>query len=329
MVALVIGSKIRYNRKNNALKEVGETVTIFATFFENARSLISTIGFFDILDIAIVALVIYGVLLRIRSSSAVRIASAIVLLLLVTWLTGAVKMRVLNYILTKILEIGFIALVIVFQPELRRALERLGTRSLLVLTNQHSTQRATAQVIARTVGACEIMARDRTGVLIVFERDIALDDYFKSGTLIDAEVTTELLRNLFFTKASLHDGAVIIRQDRIAAAGCVLPLTENTTISSDLGTRHRAAIGMSESSDAVVVVVSEETGIISVAVGGMLKRSLTPQTLQRILETELCRMQDELEEDSLIGKFRTWLLQREARKKNGNDGKEGDGYEEK
>ncbi|MEA4965707.1 MAG: diadenylate cyclase CdaA [Oscillospiraceae bacterium] len=290
--------------------------------------MISTVGFFDILDIAIVALIFYGVLLRIRSSSAIRIASAIVLLLLVTWLTGAVKMRVLNYILTRILEIGVIALVIVFQPELRRALERVGNRSLLVLTNRRNGQNATSQVIARTVAACEIMARERTGVLIVFEREIALDDYFKSGTVIDAEVSAELLRNLFFTKASLHDGAVIIRQDRIAAAGCVLPLTENTAISSDLGTRHRAAIGMSEASDAVVVVVSEETGTISAAVGGMLKRSLTPQTLRKILETELGHIQDEMEEDSLVEKMRAWLFRRDSAQKKTGDGNEGSGHEE-
>lgn len=271
------------------------------------RSLISSIGFFDVLDILIVAAILYTLLMRICSSSAVRIASAIAVLLLVTWLTGAVKMRVLNFILTNILEIGVIALVIVFQPELRRMLERLGSQSISMLTNQRNTMNATELSIARTVTACEIMARERTGVLIVFEREIALDDYFKSGTIIDAEVSTELLRNLFFTKASLHDGAVIIRRDRIAAAGCVLPLTESTSISSDLGTRHRAGIGMSEASDAVVVIVSEETGIISVAVGGMLKRGLTPETLQKLLRTELQSLIDDEEEDSIFEKVRRWL----------------------
>lgn len=255
--------------------------------------MISSIGFNDILDILIVALVFYALLLRIKSSSAVRIASAIVLLLLCTWLTDVVKMRALNFILTKILEIGAIALVIVFQPELRRFLERIGSKSMSVLSNQKGAVSATEQSIARTVTACEIMARERTGVLIVFEREIALDDYFKSGTIIDAEVSTELLRNLFFTKASLHDGAVIIRRDRIAAAGCVLPLTENTSISSDLGTRHRAGIGMSEASDAVVVIVSEETGTISVAISGMLKRHLAPQTLEKLLLNELAPQREE------------------------------------
>ena len=282
-------------------------MSTISSIFSGMRSLISSIGFFDVLDILIVAAILYTLLMRIRSSSAVRIASAIAVLLLVTWLTGAVKMRVLNFILTNILEIGVIALVIVFQPELRRMLERLGSQSISMLTNQRNTMNATELSIARTVTACEIMARERTGVLIVFEREIALDDYFKSGTIIDAEVSTELLRNLFFTKASLHDGAVIIRRDRIAAAGCVLPLTESTSISSDLGTRHRAGIGMSEASDAVVVIVSEETGIISVAVGGMLKRGLTPERLQKLLRTELQSLIDDEEEDSIFEKVRRWL----------------------
>ena len=143
------------------------------------------------------------------------------------------------------------------------------------------------RVISQTVHACEIMSKERTGVLIVFERDDTLEDYQKSGTLIDAQVSSELLRNIFFTKAALHDGAVLIREERIAAAGCVLPLTQNRNISSDLGTRHRAAIGMSEVSDALVVIVSEETGTISVAVGGMLKRHLAPQTLEKLLRNAL------------------------------------------
>ena len=274
-----------------------------------------TVGIFDILDILIVAFLIYGIITRIKTSSAARIASAIALLLGVTWLTSVVKMRTLHFILNKIIEIGFIALVIVFQPELRRALEHVGTRSLNVLTNQRGGMTATEQVIARTVNACEIMSRERTGVLIVFEREIALDEYFKSGTIIDAEVSTELLRNLFFTKASLHDGAVIIRNGRIAAAGCVLPLTESTAISSDLGTRHRAGIGMSEASDAVVVIVSEETGAISVAVGGMLKRSLSAQTLQKLLQAELGTQQDAQQDDTLLARLQRWLNAQKAKRK--------------
>ena len=146
--------------------------------------------------------------------------------------------------------------------------------------------------IEATVSACEIMSKERVGVLLIFERSVSLEEYFKTGTLIDAKVTEQLLRNLFFPKASLHDGAVIVRGGRIAAAGCVMPLSENTHLSSDLGTRHRAGIGTSEVSDAVVVIVSEETGTISVAIGGMLKRHLAPQTLEKLLSNEVMTNDD-------------------------------------
>jgi len=287
-------------------------VSTIATIFDNIRSIVESVGLFDIIDIVIVAMLIYAILSSIRSSSAMRIASAIVVLLLVTWFTGLVKMRVLNFILSNILEIGIIALVIVFQPELRRVLERVGTTSLTMLTNQKKDLNATEKTIDSTVAACGILSRERTGVLLVFERRLPLEDYFKSGTMIDAEISPELLRNLFFTNASLHDGAVIVRQDRIAAAGCVLPLTENTNISSDLGTRHRAGIGMSEHSDAVVVIVSEETGIISVAVGGMLKRGLTSDTLRKVLEMELMDHAEEKEDDSILNRLRNWATKKLA-----------------
>lgn len=172
-------------------------------------------------------------------------------------------------------------------------LEKLGSKNVREILSVKEEQREIDRVIEQTVQACETMAKERTGVLIVFERSIPLLEYQKSGTVVDACVSSELLRNLFFTKASLHDGAVIIRNDRIAAAGCVLPLTENHNISSDLGTRHRAGIGISEVSDAVVVIVSEETGTISVAISGMLKRHLAPQTLEKLLLNELAPQREE------------------------------------
>ena len=160
--------------------------------------------------------------------------------------------------------------------------------------------------------ACEIMARERVGVLLVFERQTSLDEYFKTGTLIDAKVTDQLLRNLFFKNSPLHDGAVIIRHGRVAAAGCVLPLSENTHLSSDLGTRHRAGIGMSEASDAVVVIVSEETGTISVAIGGMLKRHLAPQTLEKLLTNELLP-EDDGRKKNVVERVRAFLPRRKNR----------------
>ena len=173
------------------------------------------------------------------------------------------------------------------------AAQKLGGKSLREILSMKEQQREIDRVISQTVAACETMSKERTGVLIVFERSASTIDYQKTGTVLDAEVSSELLRNLFFTKAALHDGAVIIRNERIAAAGCVLPLTQNRNISSDLGTRHRAAIGMSEATDAVVVIVSEETGTMSVAIGGMLKRHLAPQTLEKLLLNELAPKTDE------------------------------------
>jgi len=164
-------------------------------------------------------------------------------------------------------------------------------------------------IITQTVMACETMSREKVGALIVFAREARLDEYFKTGTRINGQVSEQLIRNIFFPKAALHDGAMIIRDGRVMAAGCVLPLSESERISADLGTRHRAAVGMSEVSDAVVVVVSEETGAISVAVGGMLKRHLAPQTLERLLRNELCH--EEANEENLVVKLRQKLQKKE------------------
>ena len=256
-------------------------------FFKEFAALVPTIRIMDIVDILVVAFVIYKIILMLQTTSSARIAKSIVIILLLTALTSVLHMYLMNYLLDKILEIGLLALVIMFQPELRRILEKLGSKSFREILSTKQEQRNIDYVISETVKACEIMSRERTGVLIVFERTSSLEDYQKTGIVIDARGSSELLRNIFFTKASLHDGAVIIRNERIAAAGCVLPLTENRNISSDLGTRHRAGIGMSEVSDAVVVIVSEETGTISVAISGMLKRHLAPQTLEKLLLNEL------------------------------------------
>lgn len=262
-------------------------------FFKDFTAMLPTIKIMDIIDILVVACIIYAIITTIQTTGAARIAKSIVIILALTVVTQLLNMYLLNYLLDKILEIGLIALVIMFQPELRRMLEKLGGKSFRELISMKEEQREIDRVIAQIVSACEIMSKERTGVLIVFERTTSLMDYQKSGTVIDAQVSSELLRNIFFTKAALHDGAVIIRNERIAAAGCVLPLTQNRNISSDLGTRHRAAIGMSEVSDAVVVIVSEETGTISVAIGGLLKRHLKPETLEKLLINELMPQTEE------------------------------------
>lgn len=256
-------------------------------FFKDTASMLPTVKLMDIIDILLVAFVIYTIIVMIQTTGAARIAKSIIIILVLFLLTQILNMYLMHYLLEKILEIGLIALVVMFQPELRRMLEKLGGKNLREIVNMKEEQREIDRVISQTVAACETMSKSRTGALIVFERDDSTIDYQKSGTVLDAQVSSELLRNIFFTKASLHDGAVIIRNERIAAAGCVLPLTQNRNISSDLGTRHRAGIGMSESTDAVIVIVSEETGTISVAIGGMLKRHLAPQTLEKLLLNEL------------------------------------------
>ena len=262
-------------------------------FFKDLISMLPIIKVMDVVDILLVAYLIYKLFFMLRTTGAARILKSVVIILLMTALTQLLNMYLTNFILDRVVEIGLIVLVVIFQPELRRMLEKLGGKSFREILYTKEEKRDIDRVITQTVNACEIMSKERTGALIVFERTTSLMDYQKSGTVIDAIVSTELLRNIFFIKAALHDGAVIIRNERIAAAGCVLPLTENHNISSDLGTRHRAGIGMSEVSDALVVIVSEETGTISVAIGGMLKRHLAPQTLEKLLMTELAPKREE------------------------------------
>ena len=275
-------------------------MTAIRTFFQEFWNRIPQIGVNDIIDILIVAFLFYTVMRLIRSTSAARIARSILLLLVATGLTEIFKLYTLNWILSKILEIGVIALVIMFQPELRRMLERFGGRFFTNLISSGGAASPEQQAIEATVAACEIMSKEKVGALLIFERSMPLDEYFKTGTIVDAKVSDQLLRNLFFKNSPLHDGAVIVRGSRVAAAGCVMPLTENTHLPSDIGTRHRAGIGSSEVSDAVVV--SEETGTISVAIGGMLKRHLAPKTLEKLLVSELIS-----EPEQKNSTLKTWL----------------------
>ena len=244
----------------------------------------------DMIDIFLVAFLIYRVMLLVRTTASMRIFRGIVAVLAVAALTQILELRTLNFILGQILAVGLMAMVVLFQPELRRMMDHLGSSvSLSRFLSPEKTPDETAMVIHQTVKACEVMGRERVGALIVFARTHRLDEYFKTGTVIDGTVSDQLIRNIFFPKAALHDGAMIIRDGRIAAAGCVMPLSDSHRLSADLGTRHRAGVGTSEASDAVVVIVSEETGTISVAVGGMLKRHLAPQTLERLLRQELIK----------------------------------------
>lgn len=268
-----------------------------ASFFQDIGSLISTIGFADIVDILIVAYLIYKVIDLIRKTSSYNLARGLLVLLVALWLSGMFKLAMINYILRKAVDIGLIALVIIFQPELRKLLAKMGSRNFYGFFSAKAQDSSEIDAaITQTVLACEQMSKTKTGALILFERSMKLNDIMATGTSIDAEITAELLKNIFYPKAPLHDGAAVIRKSRIAAAGCVLPLTSNNNLSKDLGMRHRAGIGASEQSDALVVIVSEETGAISVAIEGMLKRNLDKQTFEKILRNEL--VQEEVKKNT-------------------------------
>ena len=261
-----------------------------SSIFSTGINYIRYIRIADIVDILLVAYLIYKAIWFVRKTNSHNLARGILLLLFVLLASYILRLNMINYILRKAMELGLIALVVLFQPELRRLLERFG-RSFS--DNRKVSSPVLETAIAQTVLACKDMSESRTGALILFERDFILSSIISSGTIINADVTAELLKNLFFNKAPLHDGAVIIRDGRIAAAGCVLPLTQNQNLSKELGMRHRAGIGMSEQSDAVVIIVSEETGAISLSIDGMLKRHLTPASLTKLLHQELITEEEE------------------------------------
>lgn len=239
----------------------------------------------DTVDIVVVTVIIYFVFRFLRDRRAGKLAAGVVLFLIVLVLSDLFSMRALNFLLKLITQAGLIALLIVFQPELRSALEKMGTGSIKNIKAMFSPASVKELMagIAEVCKAAETLSATKTGALIVFERETKLGDIIKTGTVMDAEISSMLVGNIFFDKAPLHDGAALVRGGRLYAAGCFLPLSQDPDIVKELGTRHRAAIGMSEVSDAVVVVVSEETGIISVARDGKLKRGLSGTDLQKLL----------------------------------------------
>ena len=251
-----------------------------AAFWAKLTMLVSTIRFSDIVDILSVAYLIYNVIMLIRKTNSYRLAQGVLLILIALWLSGVLKLTMFNRILQKTVELGLIALVIIFQPELRRLLERMGSKALPRFGAKPLETLGMDNVISQTIAACTQLSATKTGALIVFERSVTLDEQMRSGTTINSDVTAELLKNIFYPKAPLHDGAALIRDGRVCAAGCILPLTQNNAVSSELGTRHRAALGMSEQSDAIVVVVSEERGSISIAHDGILMQDISDGDLR-------------------------------------------------
>ena len=264
------------------------------TFIDVSQAVLTTIlGYLqlikitDVIDVAIVAYLLYKGITFLRKSSAAQVAKALGIILAILWISYQFNLSVINFALSKAMELGLLALVIVFQPEIRRFLEQMGSNDFRDFLGKDTPKNDLEQAISETAKAYRDLAKDRVGALMVFERKNALGSIIASGTQLNATVTSELLKNIFYPKAPLHDGAVVIRSGTVAGAGCVLPLSGNMNLSRDLGMRHRAGIGMSEKSDAVIAIVSEENGTISVAMDGRLRRHLSPETLEKILKNEL------------------------------------------
>lgn len=259
----------------------------------------SSFGLSTVVDLIIVSYLFYSVIYLIKDTRAVQLMKGIILLIVMLELSDILKLETTYYVLKNSMQVGLIAILIVFQPELRRALEqfgrgRFGALRLLHLDDGQAVKNTIA-AIDTVCEACEILSSKKTGALIVFERTTKIGDIVASGTIIDAEISTELILNIFFTNSPLHDGALVIRGTRLLGAGCFLPLTQNNDLNKDLGTRHRAAIGISENSDAIAVVVSEETGYISTANGGNITRGYNKNELKRELQRQLLEPENKKE----------------------------------
>jgi diadenylate cyclase len=274
------------------------------------RSLDGTLGYLsDIVDILIVSYIIYHLLKLLRGTRAVQLLKGITVLVVIWMISHVFHLSTLQWLIENLFSVGVIAVIIIFQPELRRALEQLGRGGFFGRSRQAEDQIA-ARVVAEVVKAVTHFSRNRIGALIVIERQTGLSDYAETGTELEAKLSSELLINIFLPNSPLHDGAVIIRDAQIMSAGCYLPLTENPFVSKELGTRHRAGIGLSEISDAVALIVSEETGQVSLAIQGILERNLTEEIL-------VSRLYEELKPPEKTGTafFRIWWEKERERNK--------------
>jgi len=281
-----------------------------SSFFLSIWRQILSMNVIDIIDILLLSVILYYAYKFIHDRRAGKLAVGLVLFIVVLVMSELLEMHAIKFILKNVVQVGILALIILFQPEIRSVLEEVG-RDPLKNLKSIGEQRDLTQINANIGEVCTAvfeMAEEKTGALIVIERDTKLGDVIKSGTVIDSNISSFLIRNIFFNKAPLHDGAMIIRDGRLYAAGCFLPLSTNGEIVKDLGTRHRAAIGMSENSDAAVICVSEETGVVSLALDGKLKRGYTVNMLKAELEKLLV-------DESYIRKMRGKM----SRKKDSSD----------
>ena len=259
---------------------------------QTALHYISIFSIVDVIDILIVAYAVYKAMKLIHGTGVEAGIKGILFLIILLQVSDVCGLNVVNYILRNTLQLGFIAIIIMFQPELRKMLEQVGRSGITQIFDREAKPTDLHLMIKEIVDACSAMSWTRTGALIIFERKTKMDDIITAATILDAKATSELIRNVFFVKAPLHDGAMIISNGRILAAGCVLPLSEDETLSKELGTRHRAGIGITEVTDAISVIVSEETGTISVAQNGEIKRGFSAEALENLLINALVPKED-------------------------------------
>lgn len=278
-----------------------------STFIMNT---LKNISLFAVLDILVVAYIFYKGYSLIKETRAEQLLKGIIFMIAFIPISYILKLEMLNFILNKTLTIGLLSIVIIFQPEIRRALEHLGRSAFEEL---HSIQDVEKRNITvnEIVNAVDNLAASKTGALIVIEKVTRLGEVLNSGTILDAKVTSNLLENIFVVNTPLHDGATIIRKDRILASGCVLPLTNNTSINKKLGTRHRAGIGLSEISDAIIIIVSEETGIVSLAINGKLTRGYDKEKLRMVL-IKLIEHKDKKKVKSAGEKVKSWIIRKKT-----------------
>ena len=271
---------MKENYVSGFFENSGENVVnYFLSLQENPLKLIPVI-----LDIAIVIYVIVKIIKFAKDSRGMQLIKGILFFIIITWLSGILNLRIVHSVLTSILPSGVVALIVIFQPEIRRALEQLGTNKLTNFFGmEKSIETKTREDIYKIVIAVGEMAKTKTGALIVIQRDISLSDIIATGIEIDSEISPQLIVNIFVPNTPLHDGAIVIRNNKIAAGACILPLANNADISKELGTRHRAAVGISKESDAIAIVVSEESGKISIAKDGTLIADVKEEALKNIL----------------------------------------------
>ena len=258
---------------------------VLTTLSNMAWNLTHRLGFVDLLDILIMTVIFYELLVLVQRTRSSALLKGLFLLLIIVLLSTLLGLTSLNWLLRYILNNGAVVLVILFQPEIRKGLEKMGRSTLLKKSNQSLKDMSeNERIVTEIIQTMTDLSRRRVGALICFEQRTGLQDVIDTGTRVDGKISAPLLENIFEPNTPLHDGAVVIRDSRIEAAACILPLTEASGVSRDLGTRHRAGIGLSENTDAIVMIVSEETGIMSVVRGGVLRRPMTEQSLRMVLE---------------------------------------------